>query len=316
MAITTTSVLAPQVQQEYNKNLLATPTPTYIHTIPTTKKMLSKNNGDTVRMTRYNSLGSAIVPLGNTGINPPATQLTAVNIDAKVDFYGLYVSINEQVSLTRSDPVLTAASMRLGESLRQTEDELVRNMLAATASVTNCAGGVNGDNPTEITADDISVVVQALLGADAKYFTSSIEGENKFGSAPVRNAFFALAHTAITKDLDNIAGFIDSSQYPNQGNVLPSEYGSAGHLRFLVSSIGSMTANASNLGADVYNLFCVAPEAICTVDVEGYNAQFVYNSPEIAGGPLRLNSTAGFKMSSAQAITNDQWVNNLRCTLA
>ena len=43
----------------------------------------------------------------------------------------------------------------LGVSLRQTEDQLTRDMLAATASFINCTGGVNGDNPTEITRSDV-----------------------------------------------------------------------------------------------------------------------------------------------------------------
>lgn len=40
--------------------------------------------------------------------------------------------------------VLNEAAARLGVSLRQTEDELTRNMLAATAGFINCVGGVNG----------------------------------------------------------------------------------------------------------------------------------------------------------------------------
>lgn len=40
--------------------------------------------------------------------------------------------------------VLNEAAARLGVSLRQTEDELTRNMLAGTAAFINCTGGVNG----------------------------------------------------------------------------------------------------------------------------------------------------------------------------
>lgn len=52
------------------------------------------------------------------------------------------------------DPVLNEAAARLGVSLRQTEDELTRNMLAATAGFINCVGGVNGK---------IIAVVKSLL---------------------------------------------------------------------------------------------------------------------------------------------------------
>lgn len=54
------------------------------------------------------------------------------------------MELNEQVTLQRQDPVLNAAAERLGVSLRQTEDELTRDMLLATASQINCVGGSNG----------------------------------------------------------------------------------------------------------------------------------------------------------------------------
>jgi len=40
--------------------------------------------------------------------------------------------------------VLNEITKRLGVSLRQTEDELTRDMLAATAGFINSTGGVNG----------------------------------------------------------------------------------------------------------------------------------------------------------------------------
>ncbi len=61
-------------------------------------------------------------------------------------------------------------------------------------------------------------------------------------------------------DLDNVAGFINVAQYPSQ-QVLEAEWGAAGNLRFLVSSIGSVTPNASVNGQDVYNVFCVGKKS-------------------------------------------------------
>ena len=67
-------------------------------------------------------------------------------IDAKISFYGTYVILNEQVTLQNQDPVLNECAARLGVSLRQTEDQLTRDMLAGTAAFINCTGGVNGRN--------------------------------------------------------------------------------------------------------------------------------------------------------------------------
>ena len=98
-------------------------------------------------------------------------------------------------------------------------------------------------------------------------------------------------------------------------NALRSEWGAIGNLRFLVSSIGSTTANASNLGATVYNIFCVGMEAYACIEQDGYSASFIYRPP-IYDGPLALNASVGYKFAEVPRITNDLWIINLRATLA
>ena len=277
------------------------------------KKNMPANGGTTLRMRRYNALDTAMVPLGNSGIHPPAQTLTAVDIDAKVNFYGTYIQINEQVTLQNQDPVLNEAVARLGVSLRQTEDQLTRDMLAATAGFINCTGGVNGDNPTEITRTDVDEVVRTLLDNNAYTVLDSIEGADKFATAPVRDAFFALCSTSLTGNLDTVAGFIHKNQYPSPMNTLRSEWGSIGNLRFLISSIGSVTPTSSNLGNDVYNIFCVGMEAYACIEQDQYSASFIYRPP-IYDGPLALNCSVGYKFAEVPRITNDLWVLNLRAT--
>jgi N4-gp56 family major capsid protein len=152
-----------------------------IHKIPADLKMMPRNGGTTLRNRRYNPLNTATVPLGNSGVTPPPQQLTAVNIDCTLDFYGTYILLNEQVTLQNQDPVLNEAAQRLGVSLRQTEDELMRDMLASTASFINCTGGTNADSPTEITRSDVDLVVRTLRGNNAYSFLTGMEGEDKFG---------------------------------------------------------------------------------------------------------------------------------------
>lgn len=50
-------------------------------------------------------------------------------------------------------------------------------MLAATAGFINCVGGVNGDNPTEITRSDVDAVVRTLLNNNAYTIMDNIEGK-------------------------------------------------------------------------------------------------------------------------------------------
>ena len=315
MSITTTSVLPAPVQQSFSFKLLSVPVPYMIHKIPAELKAMPRNGGTTLRMRRYNPLATAPVPLGNSGVTPPPQTLTAINIDAQMSFYGTYVLLNEQVTLQNQDPVLNEAAQRLGVSLRQTEDQLMRDMLASTASFINCVNGTNGDLPTEITRADIDTVIRTLRGNNAYSFLSGVEGDLRFGTAPVRDAYFALGHTDLIGQLDNVNGFISKWNYPNQQTTLDAEWCSVANARYLLSSIGSITANASLLGANVYNVFHTGREAFAAIEQDGYSAQFIYRPP-IYDGPLALNASVGYKFAEVPRLLNDTWCFNLRCTLA
>jgi N4-gp56 family major capsid protein len=102
---------------------------------------------------------------------------------------------------------------------------------------------------------------------------------------------------------------------PSQNSTLDAEWGTVANIRFLLSSIGSTTANASLLGATVYNIFVCGREAFAAVEQDGYSAQFIYRPP-IYDSPLALNASVGYKFAEVPRILNDQWVFNLRCTLA
>ena len=191
----------------------------------------------------------------------------------------------------------------------------MRDMLASTASFINCVNGSDGDNPTEITRADVDVVVRTLRGNNAYSFLSGVEGENKFGTAPVRDAYFGLGNTNLIGQLDNVQGFIQKWNYPNQQSTLDAEWGTVANVRFLLSSIGSVTPNASLLGADVYNIFIAGRESFAAIEQDGYSAQFIYRPP-IYDSPLALNASVGYKFAEVPRLLNDQWVFNLRCTLA
>jgi N4-gp56 family major capsid protein len=203
----------------------------------------------------------------------------------------------------------------LGLQMRTTEDSLTRNVLASTASVLNCTGGVNGDNPTEITRSDIGLLVKTLLGNDCKTVADFIEGTLKFGTGPIRNAYFAMAHTDISNQLENVPGFLHAANYSRSENILESEWGSVGNIRYLLSSNGSIDKNTSGLGANVYNALTCGMEAYAIIKQDKYTAKFIHR-PAIFDSPLALNDSVGWKMCTGIKVTNDQWIIKQRMTLA
>ena len=114
---------------------------------------------------------------------------------------------------------------------------------------------------------------------------------------------------------DVLNGFIHAWNYPNQNDVLFSEYGSVTNFRILTSSNSIVQSTASTNGRDVYNNMIVAREAYAHIEQDGYSSQLIYRPP-IFSGPLALNGTLGVKFAQAQVITQDTWIQNFRCTLA
>ena len=141
-----------------------------------------------------------------------------------------------------------------------------------------------------------------------------IGGEDKFGTGPVRDAYLALGHTALSKDLNNINGFISKWNYPNDNRVLRSEWGSVNNVRFMLSSVASTSPFASALGNTVYNVFVQGMEALACVEQDNYSARFLYRPP-VFSDPLFQNVTIGYVFAEVPRILNDLWITNMRCTL-
>lgn len=303
------------VQQTFDDKLLSVRTPNLIYKLPAMTKRLPAKGGTTLRMRRYDRLPTYPVPLGPSGAPIPATPLTATDIDATVSFYGQFVAINQQVTLQNQDPVLNESAELLGLSLRMTEDQLTRDMLMASASVYNFEGGNNGDNPTDISPFDIDSITSTLLSNDAWMITDSIEGEDRFGTAPVRSAYVALANTALTPDLNTLPGFISKWNYANQQDTTQSEWGTFNNVRFFVSSVAALKPQASLNGANVYPITFAGMEAYACVYQDNFSARFIYR-PAIYSDPLAQNVTLGTTFAEVPKILNDLWVVNGNCTLS
>lgn len=315
MAYITTDTLSAPVQQSFDAKILSTPTANQIHNLAAMPKRMPSKGGKILRMRRYNQLQPALVPLGSSGLTPPPQMATAVDIDAEISFYGTYLQINEQCTLQAQDKPLNELAIRLGVSLRITEDLLTRNMLQATASQINCTGGVNGDLPTEITASDIGNVIKTLLTNDAKTILENVEAEDKFGTGPIRNSFMAFCHTDLTEDINNVAKFKHVNEYPSQHNIGKAEWGSVQNLRFWISSQGAKVANSSFLGSTVYSIFVTGMESYAYVLQDGMSATFIYR-PAIFDSALALNASVGYKFGACPKILNDLWLFRLNATLA
>ena len=91
--------------------------PRLVHSLFAIPRTIDGNMGKTLRMRRYNRLQSVPVPVDPQFMNPPAQQLTAIDIDATINWYSTYVILTREVTAINEDPVLNQAAARLGQSL-------------------------------------------------------------------------------------------------------------------------------------------------------------------------------------------------------
>lgn len=311
MSITTVAVLPPAVREYYDRLLLMTAYPTLVYTKFAQKRILPEKNGDTIVFRRYARLSTVPIPLVD-GVTPPGAPLSVTDIKARVSFYGNFVTITNQVQLTVEDRVLNESARLLAQNLAQTMDEVTRDVLASTSSVLQCSNGINGGTPTELTKADIDSAVKTLLSNDAEMISEVVTGIDAFGTAPIRQAFMAYLDTDILDDLEAVANFVNTANYPSQQTVLDSEWGSTGNVRWLYTSVGSV----SSASPAVYNNFIVGKEAYAVVNLRSETGEFYIEPLGSAGAadPLHQRGSVGWQHPFVSRILNDAFMLNLMST--
>src|SRR3990167_362390 len=311
--ITNINNMAPELPLQFSEDLLSTPMFNLIHSFGADLHYAESNVGKTTRMSRYERLSTDGGQLDGSGIDPAPEVPVRSDVDATMEIYAKTIVINEQVTLYENDKVLTKFTALLGQWLREKEDLLMRDLLASSVSYINATGGINGDQPSEISRQDINNIERILLGNEARTMLESIDAENKFGTAPTRDAFIALASTDIVSDLQNVSGVLLKNAYPNQSGLRPEEYFSVSRFRFFVSSKSAKSPGASLLGATVYSIPMYGLEAFAKIEQNNYSAVLGYRPPYVVSS-VAQNSQLYGKFAIARAITNQNWISGLNVT--
>ena len=313
--ITNTGNLGPMILQSLATAMLYVPTPTMNYITVCDKVSMPTHGGTTIRFMRPRALQPPTIQLGNSGIDPPAQVPQRDIIDAQMAFFGTGCIINEQVILQDQEGVLAWVSERLAVAMRQAEDLILRDYIVSAASQIMAGGGSNADNPTNLGISDFSLVATTLDTNNAYKFMSGIEGMDRFGTGPVRSAYFMLSSTELQSDFDGLVGqgFLSQWNYPTNASALPSEYGSVFNTRILTSSEAPVARGASANGNDVYYNTVLGKQAITHINQDGFSMNLIYRDPYYSG-MLAQNATLAVKFAQSQALTQDTAIRNLLCT--
>jgi len=312
--ITNINNMSPELPLQFSEDLLSTPMFNLIHSFGADLHYAEAHIGKSTRMSRYERLSTDGGQLDGSGIDPAPEVVVRSDIDATMEIFAKTVVINEQVTLYENDKVLTKFTALLGQWLREKEDLLMRDLYSSSVSYINATGGSNGDQPSNISRNDVNNIERILLGNDARSMLAGINATDQFGTAGVRDAFIALASTDITPDLQNVTGVLLKAFYPGQQeNIRPEEYCQISRFRFFVSSKAAKLPGASMTGATVYTIPMYGLEAAAKIDQNNYSAILGYRPPYVVSS-VAQNSQLYAKFAIARAITNQNWISGLNVT--
>ena len=269
--------------------------------------------GRTVRMSRFERLSTEGGQLDGSGIDPSSEVPVRSDIDAKTEIYAKSINVNEQVILWENPRTYSKFTGLLGQWMREKEDLLMRDLFASSVSYINCTGGLNSDSPTSISRNDINNIETILLNNDARTMLESIDAQDKFSTGPTRDAFIALASTALTQDLQGVQGVLLKNAYPAQEGLRPEEYCSVSRFRFFVSSKAAKKTAASMLGRTVYTVPMYGVEAAGKIEQNQYTS-VIGSRPAWVVSNVAQNSGLYARFAIGRAITNQNWVSGLNCT--
>lgn len=303
------------ILQSLAPSMLYTPSPQLNYRLIADTTAAPAYGGTTVRFMRPKNMVPPTIQLGNSGIDPPAQVPQRDIIDAQMAFFGTGCIINEQVILQDQEGVLAWVSDRLAFSWKQAEDIILRDYVVSAASQIMAGGGSNNDNPTNLGVSDFSLVATTLDTNNAQKFMAGIEGENKYGTGPIRPSYFMLSSTELQTDFDGLTGqgFLSVMNYGSNVSAIPTEYGNVFNVRILTSSEAPVARGASKNSNDIYYNTVLGKQALMHVSQDEYSMKLIYRDPMFSG-MLAQNATLAVKFAQGQAITQDTAIRNLLCT--
>lgn len=311
--ITNINNFAPELPVQASEDLLSTPMFNLIHSFGVDLHHAESYIGKTTRMSRFERLSTDGGQLDGSGIDPASEVPVRSDIDATMEIYAKSIVTNEQVILYENSKTLTKFTALLGQWLREKEDLLMRDLFASSVSYINATGGLNGDQPSNLSLNDVNNIETILLSNDARSMLTNLDASRMIGTAGVRDAFIALASTNLTNDLQKVQGVLLKSAYPTQEGIRPEEYCSISRFRFFVSSKAAKTPGISLLGRTVYTIPMYGLEAAAKIEQNNYTAVIGYRPPWVVSS-VAQNSQLYAKFAIARAITNQNWISGLNVT--
>lgn len=299
-----------ELKQTYDRQLLMRALPNLVHAKWGLQKPLPARGGKSIEFRRMTAIAATTTAL-TEGTPPAATNATFTNIAATISQYGQYAQISDLLETQAFDPVIAEYTENFGESMGDSLDQVVRNVLVAGTTIQYAS--------TAATRTGASGVGSGMYinSAEIREATNTLKRVN--AKPVVDGKFICLVHPDNTRDLFADPVIVEAFQHAaprSEANPLFSGVlGDYMGVRFVETTNLRVWASSGLSGADVYGVLFIGKEAYAVTELSTMQARTIIH-PRGSGGhtdPLEQYSTVGWKAAITSAILNQDFMLRLEC---
>lgn len=253
MATETTTTLSGEVMTYYEKVFLKRNQYDLVMEEGAQKKTQSKNMGKSIVFNRYSPL-SVITSALTEGSDPSEVSLTGAQVTATLSEFGNKVKISRFLSLTSIDANNAEKIAVVGQNMRESFDQHVRDA-ALEGFTVQLAGGKEAI--TDVAATD------TFGAAEVKKAVRYLEGQK---AMTYPDGYFIGKVQPYTKyDLLGDSAWLNAKTYSDVKDLYRGEMGELFQVRFLLGKNGKTTSST----VTVYHNYIHGANAFGTYDLEG-----------------------------------------------
>jgi len=291
------------------------------------------NSGKTRKYRRYLSLPKATSPLVE-GVSPAGQVMNYEDVTINLSQWGDKVTLSDVIEDTHEDPVLKEYMKIIGEQAADTiEWQRFVVLRAGTSVFYSGSATTRATVDTKVQLKDFRRAFRFLKRYKAQEISEVIAATAKVATEPVGAAYFAVGHTDLQADIQDISGFVPVEKYSSSTKVFPGEIGKLENIRIILSAFyeawtsSGTTATTNNVlsdgedpdsgdSADVYPIIVFGRDSYATVPLQGREAitPMVLNPNQPRGGDeLGQKGSVGWKAYQGCGILNQTWMCRIEC---
>ena len=310
MTVTSTSSYGSMSDRWAHRALLQRSKPRCVHNLFGREFMLPVKNTDTMAFRRQENLNSDPVVLSEDS-DPAPEQVNKFDLSVQVQEFGKVVLLSRKVLLVVEDDTASETADNLSQTMHTMLDKVTRDVMDSSVAQISCLNGSNGNAITELTQADVNRAIAYLDENDTEKMAPIIEGTNRFGTGPVEDSFWTLAHVKLKPDIRALDAFIPTAAYGSQDAVLQAEFGATDEARWVTSTLVQVSSDAT----PIYNNTFIGANAYGYVGLDEVSTEMIMK-PLGFNDYLNRFQSMGFTAYFNAAILDDSHIVNLLSTKA